>query len=882
MKRLLPSLQFLLLAVVTATLANGATTASWRFTGAPGLPPDDATLQAQGPNRLQGQLCAPGSSVLLVEQVAHPFLYDPLAQESVPTVTSLDFRSSSNQPRHIAVPVGDIDGSFTLEVIARNGEVLPSPHGRPLTLLNLLSHDAVHSVQLTVFGAHGYHWWGGALQQGGQTRQMARERYHGISHVRSSIWRHLALVYDASQATLTTYLDFFPQQTLALESPLNLPDATLHIGDDPGNQTDRRFVGQISDVRLTPQALDPWDFLRATPYNLHNVSFEPHPGLLPPGSGCLDLRLHYGAVGDGRHDDTHAFRRAFAELQDRVPVEYHTLVVPEGTYLISEPIGWTRFLVVQGAGVDKTILRAPDNAPAFSDPTRPDAILYVGWDTWRQRADGQGSAGNAIGNYLFDLTIDSGNENPGAVALSFHSNNHGSIENVSIRSGDGAGHRGLDFSMNWPGPTLVKNVQVNGFDTGIYTRASEYSLVFENVQLINQRQIALLNEGNVLSIRKLSSRNGVPVIRTGGWGMVTLIDSHFEGEPRVSAPAISNHDNGALYVRNVRIRGYSHAIQSNDSFLPEGWIQEFLAGRPQSLFSAPESTLNLPIQDAPSIPLADASVRWANVLDFTNEPDPDDWAPVIQAAVNSGADGLYFPANAGNGYRVRSTIEIPPQLRYVLGMRTGIGRHDDLDGPTVRVSKPAKHPVIFERFGVGGLPTSPGRDPEHPAFEHTADRVVVFRHHAPFYQAREGAGDLFVEAGEGYWRFARGQKVWGRQMNPESHHVSEVINEGADVWILGLKTEYATTMVVNRNQGRLELLGGFLYPVTEVPQDLPMVINENASMSMIFSTTAYQHDHRIYFRDTQNRQTRELLNRDIDSKGPRRHVHLFTSKPPPP
>jgi hypothetical protein len=60
---------------------------------------------------------------------------------------------------------------------------------------------------------------------------------------------------------------------------------------------------------------------------------------------------------------------------------------------------------------------------------------------------------------------------------------------------------------------------------------------------------------------------------------------------------------------------------------------------------------------------------------------------------------------------------------------------------------------------------------------------------------------------------------------------------------------------------------------------MPMVLNESARMSMIFSTSAYSQDHLIYFRDVQRGETRELRNHQIDSKGPRRQVHLYTSQP---
>jgi hypothetical protein len=876
-----------LIIIASAMICSTAVTlaresAHWRFSGKPGEVPSADELSPRGALDFRAQLQSPNGAIRVSAETAHAFVYDPIEGRSHPVETSLEFRPSGNQPRFVVAGVPEATGSFTIEILARNSEELPKPHGRQLTLLMLRSGDGSTAAELMIFGEHGYNWWGGAVRQDGRVRTMARVRYNGISHARQPVWRHLALVYDAETRTATTYLDYFRQQSVSLDRPLSFVDAKLYIGDEPGNETERRFIGQISDARFRPEAVKPWHFIRATPHNLSNVSFEPRPGLLPEGSGYMDVRLQYGAVGDGKHDDTHAFRRAFRELQDRVPIEYHTLYVPEGTYLLTKPISWTRFFKVQGAGAGKTVLRAADNAAAFGDPAQPDALLYVGWETWRDRANGQGSAGNAIGSYLFDLTIDTGRGNPGAVALSFHSNNHGSIENVAIRSGDGAGHRGLDFSMKWPGPTLIKNVSVDGYDTGIYARAGEYSLVFENITLRNQRQVAVLNDGNILSIRRLKSHNRVPAVRTGGWGMVTLIDSELEGPEGLDLPAILNDNNGALYVRNLRVAGYAEAISSDGRKASSGHVSEFLAGSPQSLFNAAARTLNLPIEDAPVIPLAEGKVRWANVLDFTQEDKPADWAPAILGAMNSGAEGIFFPANEGDGYRVGSTIEIPGHVRYVLGMRNGIGRREGLDGPTLRISEQSEQPIIFERIHIDGMPTSAGKDPKHPAFEHVSGRTVVFRHNGPrLYQARPGAGHLFVESAEGYWRFARGQKAWGRQMNPESHHVSELINDGADVWILGLKTEYATTKVVNRNGGRLEVLGGFLYTVTKAPPDMPMVINQDAAMSMIFSTSAYQHDHRIYFRDTQQGQTFELLNRQIDSKGPRRHVHLYTSAPPP-
>ncbi|MEX1015484.1 MAG: glycoside hydrolase family 55 protein [Phycisphaeraceae bacterium] len=806
-------------------------------------------------------------------------MYDPLTGQSQPFDPAValggDRPGEATWPEQWpSLDLPDAATGFTLELFVRN-DALPAPpgHATAAPVLRYTTDQATDdAVALQVYASprpHAYHWWAGAVTQDQQTRRMTRNQYNGWTHVRDPQWRHLAIVYNHDTRTVTTWLDYTKLETIELERPLRFGQGALRLADVEGEQT---FHGHVTPPRLTTEPLEPWHFQRATPHDLNDVSFKPTDGPLPQASGYVDLRLRYGAVGDGVHDDTAAIQRAFNELQNRVPTAYETLYFPPGTYLISKPLTWTRFLVVQGAGVDKTVLRLKNDAEGFGDAGAPDALLYTGWDQWRNRT-GKGNAGNVIGNYLFDLTIDTGTGNPGAVALSFHANNHGAIENVTIRSGDGTGHRGLDFSTNWPGPTLMKNLRIDGFDTGIYARAGEYSLVFENIELANQQQIAISNNGNVLSIRNLRSDNAVPVIETGGWGMVILLDSQLHAPEELDQPAITNASDGALFVRNVEASGYPVVIRDGDREVRDAHVEHYLAGEPQSLFDAPARSLNLPIESTPTIPLNDADIEWVDVRDFADHVDQGDWAPAIQAAIDSGAEALLFPANFQA--RVRQPVDMRGSVRYVLGMKSTIGPHKGYEGPVMRLAGRDDSTVIFERLDMA-------RRGDSAAVEHVTGQRAVFRHGGPeLYQGREGAGDVLAENVSTLWRLATGQRLWGRQLNPESHDISEIINDGGDMWILGLKTEYASTHVENRNAGRLEVLGGFLYPVTQVPPDMPLVLNGDAAMSMIFSTSAYTHDHRIYFRDTQNDVTRELVNREIDSKGPRRHVHLYTSSPLP-
>ncbi len=80
--------------------------------------------------------------------------------------------------------------------------------------------------------------------------------------------------------------------------------------------------------------------------------------------------------------------------------------------------------------------------------------------------------GSSISVYLDGVTIDTGRNNPGAKALEYHANNLGRLENVVLRSGDGAGVLGLDLTHHDVGPSLVKHVTIEGFDTGAAIRPS--------------------------------------------------------------------------------------------------------------------------------------------------------------------------------------------------------------------------------------------------------------------------------------------------------------------------------------------------------------------------------------------------------------------------
>jgi len=233
--------------------------------------------------------------------------------------------------------------------------------------------------------------------------------------------------------------------------------------------------------------------------------------VFPADFNMRNIKTDYGAKGDGFTDDTGAIQSALADGRTE-NIDYNgrpkSIYFPAGTYLVKDSLEWRGCcLSLQGQGQGVSIIKLKDSAAGYGDRNVPKAVIKTpgGNMSFRQN--------------IFDLSVNTGKNNPGAKGIDYIANNTGSIRDVSIISGDGAGLVGLDMSRQWPGPCLVKNVTVDGFDYGIYTKQAEYGVTFENLSLTNQKVVGIRNEGNTLAIRQLNSNNKVPAIQNKeSWG----------------------------------------------------------------------------------------------------------------------------------------------------------------------------------------------------------------------------------------------------------------------------------------------------------------------------------------------------------------------------
>jgi hypothetical protein len=577
----------------------------------------------------------------------------------------------------------------------------------------------------------------------------------------------------------------------------------------------------------------------------------------PADANLVNVR-DYGAKGNGFTDDTVAIRQA---VQENL-TQHRTLFFPAGTYLVSDMIEWKdkdgvfgAFLTWQGEGIGKTTIQLKNNAPDFDNPQQPKPITRSG--SLGVGNDGKGNRGH--NNYIFDMTFDVGKNNPGAIGIDFNASNTGAIENVAIFSEDRKGAVGLNLTRE-VGPCLIKNVTIKGFDVGIKGDSALYNVTLENIRLENQNVVGIDNKNLVLAIRKLTSINSVPAIRNGGnWsGPIVLIDSELRGgSPQVVA--IENSTN--ILVRNISVQGYKAAIQSRDLLIPGPKVEEFVSSKPIALFDSPPLSLNLPIEETPVFFDEDLN-NWANVEDYGAKSNDDlDDSTAIQQAIDSGKTTVYLPFGR---YKLDKLVIVRGNVRRIMGFHSWI--HNP--GVAFRFEN-NQHPVILERLnfdgGGGGL-------------EHAASQPVVVRHSiSPRLLTTPEASTWFIDNVVTVpVNIGKGQKLYARQLNCEMPPPNPMIdNIGGLVWLLGYKTEFGNTVAATRNGGQTEILGGLFYPAQGVndPQ-LPLLINQDASLAAVYREIAFGSTYKIQVEETRQKETKTLL-RDTLGQGNMVSVPLY-------
>jgi hypothetical protein len=618
----------------------------------------------------------------------------------------------------------------------------------------------------------------------------------------------------------------------------------------------------------------------------------------PPDSGMVNVKTQYGAKGDGVTDDTAAIQQAISSTVHHPQAGARIIYFPAGTYLVSRPLlekdltgHWNSLLTLQGENRATTTIKLTDNNPLYHNASAPADVL----DFASQNGGPRGGGNDAFDNNIFDLTIDVGRGNSGAVALDFMGNNYCAVRNVTLRSSDPnhAGAIGLALLRYAAGPCFMKGLVIDGFDYGIKDANSEYSLTFENLTLLNQKRYGIYNENNVLSIRHFLSTNSVTAIcNQNAAGLIVLIDASLQGGASQNT-AIQNQ--GTIYARNVSSSGYASMLRGPAGVVQGPAISEYDSGTVLTPFGSKASSLNLPVEETPAFEEANLN-NWKSVVAYGADPSGRaDSSAAIQTAIDSGATTVYFPTGV---YSISQTIHIRGGVRMLecfdssLNPAGSVFNSATNPAPLFKI-EPGTEDVTLDHARIGAVY---GNLPPGVIFiQQDSARRLVLRDSViggalttvAYQNTSRGTGTLFVEdVAARVWQILFPQSVFARQINPEGN-TTKITNQAGSLWILGLKTEGTGINIETGRGGSTEVLGGLIYPVWQVPAGTANFVVNDSRASFIYAVSSYKPaaagtNFTIQVEETQRGVTKSLLSTSLPARGLGTMTALYRSGDPVP
>ncbi len=532
---------------------------------------------------------------------------------------------------------------------------------------------------------------------------------------------------------------------------------------------------RLSATRLTGALL--LTALMTSPTGAQDIRF-------PADAGVRSVK-DFGAVGDGKTDDTAALNQALEGTG--------LLYFPIGTYLVSGQLkppprtgGAPSRRILQGEHRERSVIRLADRTSGFDDPQKRQQVLKLSWDV-----------AQAFRNSVRDLTFDVGVGNPGACALGFFASNQGNVQRVTMRAGAGSGAVGLDLDLGDNGPLSISDIHISGFDVGIRIKYG-CGYTIENVVMENIRTLGIRSEHSPVFLRRIRYQGDGPLL-SDAWNSSTVL---FDAEATTTQPQASAiRQEGRVLLRNVSQRGFTALVAGKGGSLSAERVDEWHSHVAHAAFpGSTQRTLNLPVRETPNIPLAPLT-QWVSVADYppAEKDGKPDWGPALQAAIDSGKSTVYFPLGKGDGYPILSPVTLRAKVERVIALEQAIASKN---GPTLIIGDGAAPCVVIEHFDT--IYTK--LDIRHEAKRDLLLACMSFE----TVEKRPGSGDLFLFDTYVQTLVLMGGNCWSRGLNCEYAQKNSpggihIVNDGAAFWMFGFKNEGDGTKVETRNGGRSEL-----------------------------------------------------------------------------
>lgn len=551
-----------------------------------------------------------------------------------------------------------------------------------------------------------------------------------------------------------------------------------------------------------------------------NVRMVGNPINYPKWVPLLNVK-DYGAVGDGKTDDTNAIQKAIQSKKGS-----RQLYFPQGVYLVSKPLvslnsdsvgqAWLQFY---GSGKEFTTIRLKNNAPDFQDKETPVALIQ--FRAAREPVNGvlMERPNVAFFNSVYDLTIDIGAGNSGAVGIDWMVCNGGTLRHVNVISSDPQlkGAVGVRMHHN-DGTSYIRDLTIIGFNYGWWRSDNAQTMAAEGLILKNQLKAGIFNVNSVFAVHDLKSENKVPtLIQVEGTAQASILNAHITGG--AGEVFVQQHPEAMLYLRDISVKGSKAIIKKANSSIIASISKEWFSH--PSVSKEELSTLNLPIKQAPEHHNNDTAT-WAIVSQFSDN-GTGDYSIRLQKAIDSGAETIVMDGGGSGMYKTPVTVHLT--VKRIIGFWQLSAASKQA---TFKIGKQSLLSVATEDFTSNEKFIEPSEWFMHIEGDNKAPLIIEQFHHFPggilnnaarplvlrdmsvpaYINTENATKDLFAEDmqhGSNY-KIRYGQHAWLRNIDAVFGSGPDILVDASKVWILSNRTEGGGVFVEACNGSSVEVI----------------------------------------------------------------------------